>query len=137
MSNMLLTGGGLSMSSILRIGGLVIPLPFVPGREECLGTEGSTSNILLTGDRGVAKGEPVRSGPVELAEPLDLPPAAVPSRMAKTCFRSSSNTDSNDICLFAMVAVYVYRLRLVSSPLRICGFPTGLSGCDVAKTMLS
>lgn len=105
MSSMLRTGGGggLSISNILRIGGLVVPPPLVPGSEECLATGGSTSNILLTGDRGVAKGEPVRAGPVELAEPFGLPPAVWLSRMAKTSFRSSSNTDSNDMSLWAMI----------------------------------
>jgi hypothetical protein len=121
VSNILRTGGGggVSMSSILRIGGLLIPpLLLVPGKEECLGTGASTSSMLLTGDRGVAKGDPVRAtGPVEVAEPFGLPFPADASRMAKTSFRSSSNTDSNDMSLCAMFAEYVYRLRLAESPL--------------------
>ena len=122
MSSILRTaGGGESMSSMLRIGGLLIPPPFVPGRDECLGTGGSTSSMLLTGDRGVANGEPVRAGaPVELAEPLCLPPAAVLSRRAKTSLRSSSNTASIDIGLCAMIAVYVYRLRRRNPPSWMC-----------------
>ena len=113
ISNILRIAGVVSMSNMLRIGGLLIPPPpFVPGRDECLGAGGSISNMLLTGERGVAKGDPVRAGPpAELAAPLGLPLAAVPSRMAKTSFRSSSNTDSKDICLCAMIAVCLYRLR--------------------------
>lgn len=109
MSNMLRTGGGESMSSILRIGGLLTPVPLVPGRDLCLGMAKSTSSMLLTGERGVAKGEPVRAEPpVKLAEPDGLP-LAVLSRRAKTSFLSSSSAASIDIILCAMFTVWVYR----------------------------
>ena len=138
MSSILRTagGGGVSISSMLRIGGLTIPPPpLVPGRDRCLGAGGSTSNMLLTGDRGVLKGEPVRAEPPEeLAEPLGLPFAEVPSRIAKTSFRSSSNTASMDIGLCAMIAVYVYPLRcvvLLSEKAPIFNVVARLQGCQV------
>jgi len=109
ISNILRTGGGELRSSMLRIGGLLIPPPFVPGSEACRTAGGSTSSMLLTDERGVAKGDPVCAGPpVELAEPLGLPPAELASRMAKTSLRSSSNTASIDVGLCAIIAVYVY-----------------------------
>lgn len=101
---MLRTGaaGGVSISNILRIGAirgeLVVP-PFVVTLDRRLGgTSPSMSNMLRTGDRGFVKGDEARPEVLELADPL-VRPAGGPSNKARTSLRSSSNIDSNDICL--------------------------------------
>jgi len=102
-----LAGGDPFISNILRTvvrGGLVIP-PFVPAIDECLGAGSSAiSSMLRTGDRGTfVKGEaalPCFAEPIEpFARAVD-----VASSKANTSLRSSSNMDSRDICLLAMMA---------------------------------
>jgi hypothetical protein len=116
---MLRTGaaGGVSISSMLRIGAIrgepVVP-PFVPTLDKRLGgTSPSISNMLRTGDRGFVKGDEARPDVLELADPL-VRPAVGPSNKARTSLRSSSNIDSNDICL----AIFVIAVESVR-----CGFP--------------
>jgi hypothetical protein len=101
-------GGGLLISSILRIGavrgGVARPL-LVPDTEAGLRMGSSSiSSMLRTGDRGVTKGETALPDPVELADPL-VRPEGIPSNKAKTSLRSSSNIDSSDITIVVLLAV--------------------------------
>jgi hypothetical protein len=70
------------------------------------GTSESISNMLRIGDES-------RANVLELADPLGFP-AGGPSNRARTSLRSSSNIDSNDICL-AILANAVDTLRCRSS----------------------
>ena len=77
--------------------------PFVATLDKRLGgTSPSISNMLRTGDRGFVKGDEARPEVVELADPL-VRAAVGPSNKARTSLRSSSNIDSNDICLAIFV----------------------------------
>jgi len=55
------------------------------------------------------KGDEARPEAAELADPLVRPDGG-PSNKARTSLRSSSNIDSNDICL-AIVAIDIEALR--------------------------
>ena len=111
-------GFGVSISNILRTGtmrGELETPPFVTTLDERLG-EGSKpiSSMLRTGDRGFVgfagfagfagfvKGDGHGPGSLDPDDPRARP-AGGPSNKARTSFRSSSNIDSNDMCL-AMVA---------------------------------
>lgn len=87
-------GGGLSISSILRTGGMVTPaFVVVPAIDACRGTVGSPmSSMLRTGDRGpvfvygdglLLPERLLETEPVELTEPLGLA-AGGPSSIAST-----------------------------------------------------
>ena len=108
ISSMLLAGpaGGVPMSNILRIG--VIRGEFVVAFFAAMldkspgGSSELISNMLRTVDWGLVRGDDSRADVLELADPL-VRPAGGPSSRAKTSFRSSSNMDSNDICLAILV----------------------------------
>jgi hypothetical protein len=105
-------GFGVSISNILRTGtmrGELETPPFVTTLDERLGFGSKPiSNMLRTGDRGFVgfagfvKGDGARPESLDPDDPRARP-AGGPSNKARTSFRSSSNIDSNDMCL-AMVA---------------------------------
>ena len=99
---MLRTGaaGGVPMSNMLRTGTIRGELFFAAMLDKSPGGSSELiSNMLRTDDWGLVKGDDSRPDVLlELPDPLGRP-AGGPSNKARTSFRSSSNMDSNDLCL--------------------------------------